>query len=213
MVLPDRIELSTSPLPMECSTTELRQHARYLRGIGPNGRPLGGRFLPQGPLRRKHAGRPERAQNRQKMALVADKLLQSGQPPRKLPRNSQGRAGSQPSVAGVRRRRIMTSHGLAAAVAIAARGGETHYVRMAALRAAGGRFDQGIFGGRTMKDDQDRPAGKSDADVKDSRRDRLKLALRENLKRRKSQARGRSDAGASSENADASLDDASGEKP
>ncbi len=27
-MLPDRIELSTSPLPMECSTTELRQHAR-----------------------------------------------------------------------------------------------------------------------------------------------------------------------------------------
>ena len=26
-MLPDRIELSTSPLPMECSTTELRQHA------------------------------------------------------------------------------------------------------------------------------------------------------------------------------------------
>lgn len=24
-MLPDRIELSTSPLPMECSTTELRQ--------------------------------------------------------------------------------------------------------------------------------------------------------------------------------------------
>ena len=67
-MLPDRIELSTSPLPMECSTTELRQHARY-GGIGPNGRPLGGRFLPQGPLWRKHAGRPERAQNRQKPAL------------------------------------------------------------------------------------------------------------------------------------------------
>ena len=62
-----------------------------------------------------------------------------------------------------------------------------------------------------MKDDQDRGAGKSGADVKD-RRDRLKLALRENLKRRKSQARGRSDA-ASSKNADASLDDANGEKP
>ena len=30
-MLPDRIELSTSPLPMECSTTELRQHARYRR--------------------------------------------------------------------------------------------------------------------------------------------------------------------------------------
>src|SRR6478609_6105243 len=36
MVLPDRIELSTSPLPMECSTTELRQHARENR-IGPSG--------------------------------------------------------------------------------------------------------------------------------------------------------------------------------
>jgi hypothetical protein len=36
MVLPDRIELSTSPLPMECSTTELRQHAGDTR-IGPKG--------------------------------------------------------------------------------------------------------------------------------------------------------------------------------
>jgi hypothetical protein len=72
--------------------------------------------------------------------------------------------------------------------------------------------DQGVFDGRMMKDDQDRGTGKSGADVKDSRRDRLKLALRENLKRRKSQARGRSDV-ASSESADASLDDASGEKP
>ena len=64
-----------------------------------------------------------------------------------------------------------------------------------------------------MKGDQDGLPAKTDADVKDSRRDRLKLALRENLKRRKSQARGRSDPGASSENAGASLDDASGEKP
>ena len=45
-----------------------------------------------------------------------------------------------------------------------------------------------------MKDDQGKGAGKTGADVKDSRRDRLKLALRENLKRRKSQASGRSDA-------------------
>ncbi len=65
-----------------------------------------------------------------------------------------------------------------------------------------------------MKGDQDRPAEKTDADVKDSRRDRLKLALRENLKRRKSQARGRSDIdAASSESAAASPDDVSGEKP
>jgi hypothetical protein len=34
-----------------------------------------------------------------------------------------------------------------------------------------------------MKGDQGKGAGKNDAEVKDSRRDRLKLALRENLKR------------------------------
>ena len=65
-----------------------------------------------------------------------------------------------------------------------------------------------------MTDDQDKRSGKSGADVKDSRQQRLKLALRENLKRRKSQARGRNDeAAASSEMTDASLDDAGGEKP
>jgi hypothetical protein len=63
-----------------------------------------------------------------------------------------------------------------------------------------------------MTGDQGKASGKGEADVKDSRRDRLKLALRENLKRRKSQARGRTDA-ASSESAEASLDDAGGEKP
>jgi hypothetical protein len=64
-----------------------------------------------------------------------------------------------------------------------------------------------------MKGDQGKGTEKIDADVKDSRRDRLKLALRENLKRRKSQARGRSEASASSEIADASLDTGDGEKP
>jgi hypothetical protein len=63
-----------------------------------------------------------------------------------------------------------------------------------------------------MKGDQDRHPGKTDAGVKDSRRDRLKLALRENLKRRKSQARGRNDSAAtSSADAKASLDDAGNE--
>jgi len=70
-----------------------------------------------------------------------------------------------------------------------------------------------VFDGLTMMGDQDRAAGKNDAEVKDLRRDRLKLALRENLKRRKSQARGRGEASASSESADASLDTAGGEKP
>ena len=38
--------------------------------------------MPQGPLWRKHAGRPERAQNRQKAALVAERLLQKRSNPR-----------------------------------------------------------------------------------------------------------------------------------
>ncbi|MGH6641451.1 MAG: hypothetical protein ACRED3_02020 [Bradyrhizobium sp.] len=61
-----------------------------------------------------------------------------------------------------------------------------------------------------MTNDQDKKNGR---DVKDSRQQRLKLALRENLKRRKSQARGRSDEAASSETVDASLDGSGGEKP
>ncbi len=48
-----------------------------------------------------------------------------------------------------------------------------------------------------------------DKDKNSARQDRLKLALRENLKRRKSQARGRNDAPAtSSADGKASLDDA-----
>jgi hypothetical protein len=61
-----------------------------------------------------------------------------------------------------------------------------------------------------MTDDRDKIERQA-APAKDSRQNRLKLALRENLKRRKSQARARSEpASASSENGDASLDDAGG---
>jgi hypothetical protein len=45
-----------------------------------------------------------------------------------------------------------------------------------------------------------------------ARQDRLKLALRENLKRRKSQARGRNEPAASSAGRKASLDDGDEEK-
>ena len=56
-MLPDRIELSTSPLPRECSTTELRQHiARKIQNRPLVGYMAGGRFLPQEPPMRKHAG-------------------------------------------------------------------------------------------------------------------------------------------------------------
>jgi hypothetical protein len=63
-----------------------------------------------------------------------------------------------------------------------------------------------------MKDDQARRDGRASADISDPRRNRLKAALRENLKRRKSQARGRDDL-ASSEPTEASPDDAAGETP
>lgn len=42
-----------------------------------------------------------------------------------------------------------------------------------------------------MIDEKDKREGQGSAGAKDSRQDRLKLALRENLKRRKSQARER----------------------
>ena len=65
-----------------------------------------------------------------------------------------------------------------------------------------------------MKDGKDKREGQSASLKKNPRQDRLKLALRENLKRRKSQARGRSDAGtAPSNGGDVSPHDESGKKP
>jgi hypothetical protein len=61
-----------------------------------------------------------------------------------------------------------------------------------------------------MKDDKARGEGQNRAAAKNPRQDRLKLALRENLKRRKSQARGRGDVAATpSDEVDASLHDES----
>jgi len=61
-----------------------------------------------------------------------------------------------------------------------------------------------------MRDDKHKREGHIGASAKkDSRQDRLKLALRENLKRRKSQARARTDAAISPSNDDADHDDAS----
>jgi hypothetical protein len=102
--------------------------------------------------------------------------------------------------------------------ALVPRATETHYdgaVDSDAGRShVPGGFDPRRFRRARMKDDQAIREGKAGAGVKDLRRDRLKAALRENLKRRKSQARGRDDPGAApSEPADATLDDASGETP
>jgi hypothetical protein len=54
----------------------------------------------------------------------------------------------------------------------------------------------------TMRDDTDKTGKPSAKAPLDRRRERLKLALRENLKRRKSQARGRGDITISSSNSD-----------
>jgi hypothetical protein len=73
-----------------------------------------------------------------------------------------------------------------------------------------------------MKDDKARGGEQNASPAKDLRQDRLKQALRENLKRRKSQARGRSDPlsdrpndalAEPSEDANASLDDSNEKKP
>jgi hypothetical protein len=73
-----------------------------------------------------------------------------------------------------------------------------------------------------MKDDRDKGKGQAGAltknsgqgSTRDARQDRLKLALRENLKRRKSQARGRSDPTSAPSNVDeVSPYDGSGKKP
>jgi hypothetical protein len=65
-----------------------------------------------------------------------------------------------------------------------------------------------------MKDEKDKYEGQTREPAKNPRQDRLKLALRENLKRRKSQARGRSDAvTAPSNGGDVSPHDESGKKP
>jgi hypothetical protein len=69
--------------------------------------------------------------------------------------------------------------------------------------------------GSTMTDEKKKGEGPGGRPVKkDARRDRLKEALRENLKRRKSQARGRNDiAPASSHDEAAAPHERGGEKP
>jgi len=66
----------------------------------------------------------------------------------------------------------------------------------------------------TMNDDRDKREGQTGAHAKNPRADRLKLALRENLKRRKSQARARSHVTmAPSNDDDLPPHDAGGKKP
>jgi hypothetical protein len=65
-----------------------------------------------------------------------------------------------------------------------------------------------------MQDDKDKREVQTGSLKKNPKQDRLKLALRENLKRRKSQARGRSQVvAAPSDDVDVSLHNGSEKKP
>jgi hypothetical protein len=63
-----------------------------------------------------------------------------------------------------------------------------------------------------MKDEKHKSEAQSGKPAGNPRRDRLKQALRENLKRRKSQARGRDDFTVASSDSDAASPHHSGEK-
>src|SRR5712671_2849048 len=77
LVLPERIELSTSPLPMECSTTELRQHARMRESAK---RPQqGAPILATRPHLAQARLRPVAPSKRPKSGLGARGFLQPGQ--------------------------------------------------------------------------------------------------------------------------------------
>ena len=182
MVLPDRIELSTSPLPMECSTTELRQHAR-IRRIGQNGS-----YRRADPCHKASA----RASARKARQTTKDRQNQRGWPATVFVRPVLGRSGPR-----IRRRSCRR--------------------RVFAHRGSGDI----VFGrathksGSMMTDDREKGEGRAGhLAKKDARRDRLKEALRENLKRRKSQARGRNDiTPAPSHDETAAPHDRGGEEP
>src|ERR1700726_4602956 len=82
MVLPDRIELSTSPLPMECSTTELRQHAPD-KGSQPKRPPYKAadpcHKAPSGASAQDPGGDVKGGENRPNSPLGGGQLLQPGQ--------------------------------------------------------------------------------------------------------------------------------------
>jgi hypothetical protein len=232
-VLPDRIELSTSPLPMECSTTELRQHAR-IRRIGPKGLYRRAVLATRTPLAQAR-GRVRRAQETRKNHPVAPACCfnRGNSGPIRFPvprapcRGRLQRANNHlgfdhfagfvafdaigtPQVASCRSWRKTPAWRHEAEPAV------QHPLRQ--YMWLGRRCILSVLNvnsnGPAMKDDQANRDRQIRSPAKDSRQDRLKLALRENLKRRKSQARGRGDAvGASSEDADASLDDGSGKEP
>jgi hypothetical protein len=187
-VLPDRIELSTSPLPRECSTTELRQRARDKESA--QLAPASAAVL---------ATSPPSAQARDRAAA------------RKKHRSRRNSANSGRLVpcahSGARLCRFVRHRTEDLGVHLPDRPvhGPQRLVYCHAPMA-------GSKNGSSMQDEKDKQERQTAIASSESRQHRLKLALRENLKRRKSQARGRGGL-ASSEPAEGRLDDASDGEP
>ncbi len=227
--------LNCRPLHYQWSALPLSYGSMPGSGESAQKASTGGRFLPQGPRWRKHAAGPEGCKKREKITPWRRLPASTAATP--------GRSGSllpSPRAASTFSGRTTTSNSIilrdsskfdeidTPQLASCRSWRKTPAWRHEAEPAVQHPLRQCMWfarrcilpvlnvysNGPAMKDDKanrDRPIS---SPAKDSRQDRLKLALRENLKRRKSQARGRSDAvGASSEDADASLDDGSGKAP
>ncbi len=216
-MLQDRIELSTSPLPMECSTTELRQRARIRESA--ETAPAGGAILatraPLAQARGRLAGYRERPKSAR---MAASGAFSNETTPirfrfrRRLAHGvmwSGGRGRGQAGIFKKPRRRAL----LSARSKAASRIGDCRRAKHAI--SGHGRFEASIRNGFMMTDEGDRPEGRAGRPAQgDARRDRLKEALRENLRRRKSQARGRGDIAASpSAGGIAAPHDGGGKKP
>jgi hypothetical protein len=109
-----------------------------IRGIGPSRPPLGGRFLPQGPLWRKHAGGLGTAQNRQKSAQAANEPVKGANLGQSVPISPQppNRAlafGRRTGYPRFRDAQTIPQRAIAAAI------GETHYLPANAVTMRGRR--------------------------------------------------------------------------
>ena len=171
---------------MECSTTELRQRAREKLNR-PRGPVQAGGSCHRPPLRASETA-PLPPGKSAEITFRVDHCGQSGR----------FRPDWVPDGAGRLPIHQPPNH------AVARNWPAGQGARGAAIVYAWGAQGDGGSRNFAMTGDQDRGGGQAGARVKDARQDRLKLALRENLKRRKSQARGREDV--ASEPADGPLD-------
>jgi hypothetical protein len=193
MVLPDRIELSTSPLPMECSTTELRQHAPDTR-IGPKGPCKAADPCHKAPFRAS-AVRAGKTSKTTRPGLDGDPFQPSQRRPRSgSPSPRRAPATPWPDREGIYFGRDLAQRSILSTVLNKPHDGFSMQDDDGKREGSPSAFAKNSSKGARKDRANDRP--------QDKRQDRLKLALRENLKRRKSQARGRGDPASASSNSE-----------